>query len=175
MVHLSHRIILTLLVTSASSASAFITPAVSFASSPASATKKQSKGLNAHPNNCDTNTKNLYAAVIATMASAITACSFVPNAIAAGDVAKGETLFKENCAACHVGGMNVIKEKRTLKKDALEKFVGGANEENVKKFVTGSMRHQTMVFPRIPGGHPTDENFDDVVSYIVDQATGDKW
>jgi Cytochrome c. len=40
----------------------------------------------------------------------------------AGDAAKGAKLFSANCAACHIGGGNVVVSAKTLKKEALEKY-----------------------------------------------------
>lgn len=41
---------------------------------------------------------------------------------ATGDVAAGGKIFAVNCAACHVGGGNVVNGVKTLKKEALEQF-----------------------------------------------------
>ena len=92
----------------------------------------------------------------------------------ATDVAQGGEIFVANCASCHAGGMNFIKEKRTLKRDALEKFVG-LDQPSVQKFVTESARHKTLVFPRAPGGKLSETDYSDVTSFIVDQAVNDKW
>lgn len=91
-----------------------------------------------------------------------------------GNLERGQELFTNNCASCHMGGMNVIKEKKTLRKDALEKFIG-LDEEKVKTFVQESGQHKRLIFPKVPGGRLTDEDYTDVVTYIVDQASGDKW
>lgn len=44
-----------------------------------------------------------------------------PVAIAASHE-EGAKLFKQNCAACHIGGGNLVAANKTLKKDALEKY-----------------------------------------------------
>merc|ERR1712072_241872 len=50
------------------------------------------------------------------------------------DLAAGESVFSNNCAACHSGGQNVIEPQKTLEQEALEEFLdGGANEAAVKK------------------------------------------
>ena len=36
------------------------------------------------------------------------------------DLKQGAMLFKNNCAACHAGGGNLVNAMKTLKKDALE-------------------------------------------------------
>mmetsp|Transcript_5966 Transcript_5966/g.10242 ORF Transcript_5966/g.10242 Transcript_5966/m.10242 type:complete len:173 (-) Transcript_5966:115-633(-) len=90
------------------------------------------------------------------------------------DIAHGGEIFSANCAGCHAGGMNFVKEKRTLKRDALEKFVG-LDQPSVEKFFTESMRHKTLAFPRMPGGKLSEVDITDVTSFVVDQAVNDKW
>ena len=41
----------------------------------------------------------------------------------AADAAHGGQIFSANCAACHMGGGNVVNAERTLKQDALEAYV----------------------------------------------------
>jgi len=51
---------------------------------------------------------------------AVLIIAFCPPAIAA-DTANGAKVFSANCAACHMGGRNVVAAGKTLKQDALEK------------------------------------------------------
>mmetsp|Transcript_8986 Transcript_8986/g.20271 ORF Transcript_8986/g.20271 Transcript_8986/m.20271 type:complete len:157 (+) Transcript_8986:158-628(+) len=95
--------------------------------------------------------------------------SFSPPAIASeGDITKGKEIFTSTCAGCHAGGQNFIKEKKTLQKEALEKYVGLDNEK-VEAFFKGSLRHKVI------GGAFDDQEITDVVTYVVDQAINDKW
>ena len=41
----------------------------------------------------------------------------------AADVAHGAQVFSANCAACHMGGGNVVNAERTLKADALKAYL----------------------------------------------------
>jgi cytochrome c6 len=93
----------------------------------------------------------------------------------AGDIGRGEILFTGNCASCHMGGTNVVNEQRTLKKDALEQFGIGLDQPGIQTFVTNSMRHKNLVFFRVEGGKLTPSQWEDVTTYISDQAKGDKW
>ena len=53
-------------------------------------------------------------------------CSAVLVAPASAfDEALGEEVFNNNCAACHTGGGNTLMPERTLKKDAIEKYLEG--------------------------------------------------
>ena len=101
--------------------------------------------------------------------------SFPSMAFALGDIGKGEVLFNNNCASCHIGGNNVVNEQRTLKRDALEKFGIGLDQPGIKDFVTNSLRHKNLVFFRVEGGKLNPEQWEDVTTYISDQAKGDKW
>jgi cytochrome c6 len=100
----------------------------------------------------------------------LTALSFavMPNSAHAGDIAKGNEVFTANCVGCHRGGQNFVKEQKTLQRDALEKYVG-MDEEKVTKFFKESFVHKVV------GGKLTDDEVADVVSYVVDQASGQKW
>ena len=101
--------------------------------------------------------------------------SFPSSAFGLGDIGKGEVLFKNNCASCHIDGTNLVNVQRTLKRDALEKFGIGLDQPSIKNFVTNNMRHKNLVFFRVEGGKLNDEQWEDVTTYISDQAKGDKW
>ena len=66
-----------------------------------------------------------------------------------------------------------MNEKRTLKKDALEKFGIGLDQESIQNFVTSNGRHQNLVF--FKGGKLNPTQWEDVTTYISDQAIGEKW
>lgn len=87
----------------------------------------------------------------------------------AGDVASGQQVFTSTCAGCHAGGQNLVSEKKTLQKDAIEKYVGAVDEETVLKFWKGSFVHKVV------GGKLSEVEVQDAVAYVVDQASGDKW
>ena len=101
--------------------------------------------------------------------------AFPSSAFALGDIGKGEVLFKNNCASCHIDGSNLVNVQRTLKRDALEKFGIGLDQPSIKNFVTNNMRHKNLVFFRVEGGKLNDDQWEDVTTYISDQAKGDKW
>jgi len=55
----------------------------------------------------------------------------------AGDAVKGGKIFSANCSACHLGGNNVIMAKKTLKKEALEKYKMNSLEAIIKQVKRG--------------------------------------
>ena len=72
-------------------------------------------------------------AIKSAVAGALTAgVVAISPAFAGGDVLAGEQVFRNNCAACHAGGQNVIMPEKTLEKDSLEKYLtGGRKPESV--------------------------------------------
>lgn len=90
----------------------------------------------------------------------------------AADIAKGQTIFNNNCAACHAGGQNLINAPRTLQREAIEKNLGSLDPETVTNFVQNSVVHRGAF---ILGSKLSNKDFENVVSYVVDQASNDKW
>ena len=87
------------------------------------------------------------------------------------EINHGSKVFNSNCAACHRGGMNVVNEKRDLKKETLEKYFK-LNEDDIQKFLKTGSKHRFMAFP---DGKLSESDYADVVDFVVDQAKGDKW
>ena len=99
----------------------------------------------------------------------------LPAPAFAGDVGKGTQLFINNCAGCHIGGSNLVNEKRTLKKEALLEYGVGMDPASIKEFLTNSLQHKKLVFFRVEGGKLTGDQWEDVATFISDQANGEKW
>lgn len=94
------------------------------------------------------------------------------------DVLRGGEIFTGNCAGCHAGGMNFVKENKNLKRAALEKFVSPSmDKDEIQQWVQNSGQHKKLVFFKAPSGNGklTDNDYSDVISYVVDQAVGEKW
>jgi len=92
-------------------------------------------------------------------------------AFASDNLAHGATLFEANCAGCHRGGMNFIKEKKTLQKDALEKFIGSTEAVKIQNMVQKGMPHKLLPFAK----EFSSEDYADVASFVSDQDIGEKW
>ena len=52
----------------------------------------------------------------------------MPSFAAAADPVHGEQVFSANCAACHMGGGNVVNGQRTLKQDDLKAYLSDYND-----------------------------------------------
>jgi cytochrome c6 len=107
-------------------------------------------------------------AAVATASLAIVLTTAALALAANADIRNGATLFTANCAGCHAGGQNVVKENKTLQKAALEKYQS-LDQAQLQKFVQTGMPHKFMPFKF------SDEDYKDVTSYVLDQALGDKW
>lgn len=90
----------------------------------------------------------------------------------AGDKELGVEIFKDNCAACHAGGQNVIVPEKTLQQEALEEYLlGGANEAAVVTQVTNG-KNAMPAF----GGRLSDDDIANVATYVISTAKeGGPW
>mmetsp|Transcript_26740 Transcript_26740/g.55835 ORF Transcript_26740/g.55835 Transcript_26740/m.55835 type:complete len:139 (+) Transcript_26740:58-474(+) len=112
-----------------------------------------------------------FAPKTAAITAAASAALLVSTPALAGDIGAGEQVFSANCAACHAGGQNVIMPEKTLYKDALTNYLaGGMKEGSVVTQVTNG-KNAMPAF----GGRLSDDDIANVASYVIDQATGDKW
>jgi cytochrome c6 len=105
---------------------------------------------------------------VATASFAIVLSTAAPALAADADLKNGAALFTANCASCHAGGQNVMAEKKTLHKAALEKYQS-LDQAQLQKFVQTGMPHKFMPLKF------SDQDYKDVTSYVLDQALGDKW
>ncbi|WP_422632137.1 cytochrome c6 PetJ [Stenomitos frigidus] len=82
----------------------------------------------------------------------------------AGNSANGAKLFNANCAACHMGGNNVILAKKTLKKEALEQY-GMASIDAIKNQVTKGKNAMPSFRGRL-----NSLQIEDVATYVLEQS-----
>ncbi|MBD2549084.1 c-type cytochrome [Microcystis elabens FACHB-917] len=87
----------------------------------------------------------------------------------AADVAHGGQIFSANCAACHMGGGNVVNAERTLKADALASYLAdydGGHEAAIAYQVTNG-KNAMPAF----GGKLSEADIADVAAYVEDMAS----
>jgi cytochrome c6 len=101
---------------------------------------------------------------------AITCCfsNFCLAESAWADAVSGAKIFSSNCAACHLGGGNVINSQKTLKKEVLEKYEM-ASIEAITAQVTGGKNAMPAFKGRL-----TDGQIADVAAYVLEQS-GKDW
>jgi len=88
-------------------------------------------------------------------------------AIAVDTVTAGTKIFSANCAACHMGGRNVVAAAKTLKKDALEKYNMNSLEAIVYQVKNG--KNAMAAFK----GRLNDQQIEDVASYVLEKSNND--
>ncbi|MBD2185260.1 cytochrome c6 PetJ [Aerosakkonema funiforme] len=82
----------------------------------------------------------------------------------AGDLANGAKVFSANCAACHMGGKNMVNPAKTLKKTDLEKY-SMASLEAIQAQVTNGKAAMPSFKARLNG-----KQIEDVAAYVLAQA-----
>jgi cytochrome c6 len=86
----------------------------------------------------------------------------------AADVAHGGQVFSANCAACHMGGGNVVNAERTLKKEALEAYLANYNEGH-ESAIAYQVTNGKNAMPAF-GGKLSEADISDVAAYVIEQS-----
>jgi cytochrome c6 len=116
--------------------------------------------------------KSMYEGVATTAATALFITAMFAPAASAVDVAAGEELFTANCAACHAGGQNRVVKEKDLQKDTLQKNFG-MDPVAIQAFVQNGAVHKGALL--FGGTVKSPEDFENVVAYVLDQASENKW
>ena len=91
----------------------------------------------------------------------------------AADVAHGAQVFSGNCAACHMGGGNVVNAERTLRVDALEAYLADYATDHVAA-ITAQVTKGKAAMPSFLG-KLTESDIADVAAYVEDMAATKSW
>lgn len=89
-------------------------------------------------------------------------------ALASPDLDNGSQIFSANCAACHMGGGNVIRASRTLSKADLQAHLDAYSQDHLE-----AIEHQIEVGKNaMPPyqGKLSDADIADVAAYVEEQA-----
>ncbi|MDX2097385.1 MAG: c-type cytochrome [Leptolyngbyaceae cyanobacterium bins.59] len=84
------------------------------------------------------------------------------------NVAAGAKIFSANCAACHLGGNNVIMGDKTLKKAALEKYLPDFQAQPLETIIY-QVKNGKNAMPAF-SGRLSDDQIADVAAYVLGQA-----
>ncbi|NEN95061.1 MAG: c-type cytochrome [Moorea sp. SIO1F2] len=85
----------------------------------------------------------------------------------AGDAVQGAQVFSQNCAACHIGGNNVIMANKTLKKPVLKRYKM-YDLEKIKTQVTNGKNAMPSFNKKL-----TEQEIENVAIYVLSQADND--
>ena len=91
-----------------------------------------------------------------------------PSVVCAADVAHGEQVFSANCAACHIGGGNVVNGQRTLQQDDLKAYLANYNDGH-EEAITYQVTNGTNGMPAF-GPKLSDADIADVAAYVESQS-----
>jgi len=72
--------------------------------------------------------------LILLLAIALFKLTFISPALAA-ETSNGAKIFEANCASCHIGGGNILISQKTLKKEALSKYLENYNSDSIKAII----------------------------------------
>lgn len=60
--------------------------------------------------------------------------TFISPALAA-ETSNGAKIFDANCASCHIGGGNILISQKTLKKEALSKYLENYDGDSIEAII----------------------------------------
>ena len=116
------------------------------------------------------------AATAATAAAYLVGLLSSPAIASSADIVRGKEIFDNNCAGCHIGGVNLVKPEKNLQREALARFVSSdLSQAEIQQWVQQSGQHKRIVFFKMPDGKMKETDWADVTTYVLDQALNDKW
>ncbi|KAL4424585.1 hypothetical protein ABPG77_009169 [Micractinium sp. CCAP 211/92] len=107
----------------------------------------------------------------ATVAGAAAALLAAVPAGQAADLALGEEVFNNNCAACHIGGNNNVIPERTLRKEAIQQYLDGGLTLDAIVYQVENGKGAMPAWE----GRLSDDEIQAVASYVLKQAEGNLW
>jgi cytochrome c6 len=60
--------------------------------------------------------------------------TFISPALAA-ETSNGAKIFEANCSSCHIGGGNILINQKTLKKEALSKYLENYDRDSIEAII----------------------------------------
>ncbi|WP_114992263.1 c-type cytochrome [Synechococcus sp. UW179A] len=90
------------------------------------------------------------------------------RAVTDPDLSHGAQLFSSNCAACHMGGGNVIRASRTLSLADLQAYLDSYNQHPIEA-IENQIENGKNAMPSYEGKLSLTD-IDDVAAYVEKQA-----
>ena len=87
----------------------------------------------------------------------------------AADAAHGGQIFSANCAACHMGGGNVVNAERTLKQEALTSYLDNYASDH-EAAIAYQVTNGKNAMPAF-GGKLSEADIADVAAYVEQQSS----
>jgi cytochrome c6 len=105
--------------------------------------------------------------LILLLAIALFKLTFIHPALAA-EISNGAKIFEANCASCHIGGGNILITEKTLKKEALLKYLKNYDSDSIEAIIH-QVQNGKNAMPAFKD-KLTPEEILDVASYVFQNA-----
>ena len=105
--------------------------------------------------------------LILLLAIAIFKLTFISPALAA-EISNGAKIFEANCASCHIGGGNILISQKTLKKEALSKYLENYNSDSIEAIIH-QVQNGKNAMPAFKGKLSSEEILE-VAAYVFKNA-----
>ncbi|WP_041565403.1 cytochrome c6 PetJ [Nostoc punctiforme] len=105
--------------------------------------------------------------LILMIAIALFKLTFISPALAA-ETSNGAKIFEANCASCHIGGGNILISQKTLKKEALSKYLENYNSDSIEAIIH-QVQNGKNAMPAFKGKLSAEEILD-VAAYVFQNA-----
>lgn len=105
--------------------------------------------------------------LILMLAIALFKLTFISPALAA-ETSNGAKIFEANCASCHIGGGNILISQKTLKKEALSKYLENYNSDSIEAIIH-QVQNGKNAMPAFKG-KLTAEEILEVAAYVFQNA-----
>lgn len=93
--------------------------------------------------------------------------TFISPALAA-ETSNGAKIFEANCASCHIGGGNILISQKTLKKEALSKYLENYNQDSIQAIIH-QVQNGKNAMPAFKGKLSSEEILE-VADYVFQNA-----
>ncbi|MEH2153885.1 cytochrome c6 PetJ [Nostoc sp.] len=93
--------------------------------------------------------------------------TFISPALAA-ETSNGAKIFEANCASCHIGGGNILISQKTLKKEALSKYLENYNSDSIEGIIH-QVQNGKNAMPAFKGKLSPEEILE-VAAYVFQNA-----
>mmetsp|Transcript_9063 Transcript_9063/g.21061 ORF Transcript_9063/g.21061 Transcript_9063/m.21061 type:complete len:165 (+) Transcript_9063:139-633(+) len=97
-------------------------------------------------------------------------CTVAPAGAVERDTLKGQDVFAASCNGCHAGGTNSIAVSKTLRKEALQRYVSASLDVDEVEAWWRSSFHKGSIAEKL-----TDNEIKDVLGFVVEQAANSRW
>lgn len=105
-----------------------------------------------------------------TLAVGLTIASVVSD-LSTPNIQQGKKIFDNTCASCHINGGNKIAPDKTLSRQDIEQYVG-LDQSDLQQYLKADFVHRGA---NLFSGDLSDRDLQNVVAFVLNQATENKW